>query len=260
MRWEKFLFVVTAVGLGVAVAAGGAYGGHLKKKDGVKAKIHKHVLTVTGTSDDDTITLGLAPGDPNTLQIDTGDHVIRFDRDQFDTIVVDARRRRRHGRHRRDQRRIHRHRGSTLNGEGGDDTLQGGSCNETLDGGDGNDLIDGNRGADIAFMGAGDDTFQWDPGDGSDVVEGQDGSDTMVFNGANVGRARSTSRRTAAGCASRATSAGITMDTDGVESVDVQRARRRRHRERERPLRDRREERHGRPRDPPVTAQPTGWS
>ena len=218
MRWEKFLFVVTAVGLGVAVAAAGAYGGHLKKKDGVKAKIHKQVLTVTGTNDDDTITLGLASGDPNTLQIDTGDHVIRFDRDQFDTIVVNAG-------DGNDAVGIDETNGAftdvdatTLNGEGGDDTLQGGSFNERLDGGDGNDLIDGNRGSDVAFMGAGDDTFKWDPGDGSDVVEGQDGSDTMLFNGANVAEHVDLS---ANGSRLRFTRdvADITMDTDGVESV-----------------------------------------
>ena len=196
----------------------GAYGGHLKKKDGIKAKIHKHVLTVTGTNDDDTITLGLAPGDPNTLQIDTGDHVIRFDRNQFDTIVVNAG-------DGDDTVGIDETNGaftdvdaSTLNGEGGDDTLQGGSFNERLDGGDGNDLIDGNRGSDVAFMGAGDDTFRWDPGDGSDVVEGQEGSDTMVFNGANVAEHVDLS---ANGSRLRFTRdvAGITMDTDGVESV-----------------------------------------
>ena len=74
----------------------------------------------------------------------------------------------------------------TIDGGAGNDTINGGDGNDRLVGGDGNDFIDGNRGADVAFLGAGDDTFQWDPGDGSDTVEGQDGSDTMLFNGANV--------------------------------------------------------------------------
>ena len=55
-----------------------------------------------------------------------------------------------------------------------------------LIGGDGNDFIDGNQGNDTAFLGAGDDVFQWDPGDGNDTVEGEDGTDTMLFNGANI--------------------------------------------------------------------------
>jgi Ca2+-binding RTX toxin-like protein len=72
----------------------------------------------------------------------------------------------------------------SLDGGAGDDRLLGGAANEVLLGGEGNDFIDGNRGNDTAFMGAGDDVFQWDPGDGSDVVEGQEGFDTMLFNGA----------------------------------------------------------------------------
>ncbi len=71
----------------------------------------------------------------------------------------------------------------TVDGGAGNDTILGGNGADSLLGGDGNDFIDGNQGNDVAFLGAGDDTFQWDPGDGSDVVEGQDGFDTLVFNG-----------------------------------------------------------------------------
>jgi Ca2+-binding RTX toxin-like protein len=42
-----------------------------------------------------------------------------------------------------------------------------GSCS-----GAGTDFIDGHQGNDVAFLGAGDDVFQWDPGDGSDLVVG----------------------------------------------------------------------------------------
>ena len=55
-----------------------------------------------------------------------------------------------------------------------------------LIGGDGNDFVDGDQGNDVAFLGAGDDTFQWDPGDGNDTVEGQAGTDTLLFNGSNA--------------------------------------------------------------------------
>ena len=75
----------------------------------------------------------------------------------------------------------------TVDGGAGDDRILGSNGNDMLLGGDGNDFIDGQQGDDAAFLGAGDDVFQWDPGDGSDAVEGQDGTDTMLFNGANVG-------------------------------------------------------------------------
>ena len=71
----------------------------------------------------------------------------------------------------------------TLDGGAGNDTILGGNGKDVLLGGDGDDFIDGQQGDDVAFLGAGNDTFQWDPGDGSDVVEGQDGTDTLLFNG-----------------------------------------------------------------------------
>ena len=71
----------------------------------------------------------------------------------------------------------------TVDGGAGNDTLLGGNGKDVLLGGADNDFIDGQQGNDLAFLGTGDDTFQWDPGDGSDVVEGQDGTDTMLFNG-----------------------------------------------------------------------------
>src|SRR5262249_24873075 len=74
----------------------------------------------------------------------------------------------------------------TLDGGSGDDSLAGGDGNDTLIGGPGNDFADGNRGADVAFMGSGNDTFQWDPGDGSELVEGEQGKDPMGFNGPNT--------------------------------------------------------------------------
>jgi Ca2+-binding RTX toxin-like protein len=71
----------------------------------------------------------------------------------------------------------------TVDGGAGDDTILGSNGADLLLGGDGDDFIDGQQGSDVAFMGAGEDTFQWDPGDGSDTVEGGAGTDTLRFNG-----------------------------------------------------------------------------
>jgi len=109
----------------------------------------------------------------------------------------------------------------TLDGGAGDDTIAGGQGVETSLGGDGNDVIDGNKGNDTALMGAGDDVFVWDPGDGSDIVEGGDGrSDTMRFNGAAAAEQFTLS---ANGSRLRFLRdvGNITMDTAGVEHVDV---------------------------------------
>jgi Ca2+-binding RTX toxin-like protein len=108
----------------------------------------------------------------------------------------------------------------TLDGGAGNDAINGGDGNDTLRGGSENDAIDGNGGADVALMGAGDDSFTWDPGDGSDKVEGEAGSDTMVFNGAGAAENFDFS---ANGNRLRffRTQGAITMDTAGVELVDL---------------------------------------
>lgn len=74
----------------------------------------------------------------------------------------------------------------TLDGGSGHDTLLGHGGVDIVIGGDGDDFVDGQRGDDVAFLGAGNDVFQWDPGDGNDTVEGQEGVDTLRFFGANV--------------------------------------------------------------------------
>jgi Ca2+-binding RTX toxin-like protein len=106
----------------------------------------------------------------------------------------------------------------TIDAGAGNDTILGGRGADTLLGGDGNDFIDGNQGDDTAFMGAGNDTFQWDPGDGSDIVEGQAGTDTMLFNGSG---ANERIDLVANGERLRFTRdvANITMDTNDVEIV-----------------------------------------
>ena len=108
----------------------------------------------------------------------------------------------------------------TVDGGAGNDTLRGSDGNDVLRGGDGNDFIDGNIGSDTAFLGAGDDTFQWDPGDGSDTVEGEDGRDVLIFNDANIAESVGIS---ANGSRVRLTRniGTVTMDLNGMERLDV---------------------------------------
>jgi Ca2+-binding RTX toxin-like protein len=109
--------------------------------------------------------------------------------------------------------------GIAVDGGTGNDKILGSNGVDTLSGGDGDDFVDGQQGNDVAFLGAGDDTFQWDPGDGNDTVEGQDGTDKMLFNGANVGEKIDVS---ANGNRVRFTRdvANITMDLNDVEGID----------------------------------------
>ena len=108
----------------------------------------------------------------------------------------------------------------TIDGGDGNDTIGGGDGADLLIGGPGNDTVDGNRGNDVALLGDGNDVFVWDPGDGSDVVEGQAGSDTMRFNGANIAEKIDLSANGSRLRLFRDV-ANITMDTNGVETVQV---------------------------------------
>ena len=108
----------------------------------------------------------------------------------------------------------------TVDGGAGGDTILGSNGVDLLLGGDGDDFLDGQQGNDVAFLGAGDDRFQWDPGDGSDTLEGQDGTDTMLFNGSNIGENIEAS---ANGGRLRFTRnvGSIVMDANDVEVVDL---------------------------------------
>ena len=109
----------------------------------------------------------------------------------------------------------------TTDGGTGNDNLLGSNGIDLLLGGDGNDFVDGQQGNDVAFLGAGDDTFQWDPGDGNDVIEGQAGTaDRMLFNGSAIGENMDVS---ANGGRVRFTRniAAITMDLDDVETINA---------------------------------------
>ena len=197
-------------------------------------------LAIEGTNAGDRLALRLQSGNPAILQVDVGDDGsadFSFARAEIATISVD-------GGNGDDVVRIDESNGvftdtiattidggngddnlvggagaGTLRGGNGKDILAGGSGAETLEGGNGNDSIDGNGGNDVGLLGNGDDTFVWDPGDGSDIVEGQNGIDTMLFNGANGAEQVDLS---ANGERLRffRTQGTITMDTDGVETVD----------------------------------------
>ena len=108
----------------------------------------------------------------------------------------------------------------TADGGAGNDTILGGNGVDLLFGGEGSDFVDGQQGDDVAFLGAGDDSFQWDPGDGSDTVEGQDGTDAMVF---NANGAAENFEASANGQRLRFTRniGNIVMDTDDVERVEL---------------------------------------
>ena len=110
--------------------------------------------------------------------------------------------------------------GVTVDGGTGNDTISGSNGADTLIGGDGNDFIDGQQGNDIAFLGAGEDVFQWDPGDGSDTVEGQDGNDTMLFNGSAGNEIFALSANGARALFTR-NLGNIVMDLDDVEKVEL---------------------------------------
>src|SRR4051794_5672626 len=186
-------------------------------------KLRHGTLIVKGSRAGDRIALRLQAGRPDLLQVDVGDDGaadFTFQRSRIARIAV-------YGRAGDDALRMDESNGAftdtiptTIDGGDGNDALAGGSGVEQLRGGRGDDVIDGNKGSDVAFMGAGDDTFVWDPGDGSDTVEGQDGTDTMRFNGAAAAEQFELSANGHRLRFFRNVGA-ITMDTDGVETVDV---------------------------------------
>ena len=108
----------------------------------------------------------------------------------------------------------------TVDGGAGNDTLLGSNGADLLLGGDGGDFVDGQQGNDVAFLGAGDDTFQWDPGDGSDTIEGQADADTLRFNGSAAPESIDVSANGERLRVFR-TIGTVTLDMDGTERVSV---------------------------------------
>ena len=107
----------------------------------------------------------------------------------------------------------------TIDGGTGADTLLGSQGSDVMLGGDGDDFLAGGRSDDTAFMGAGNDVFQWNPGDASDTLEGQSGQDKMLFFGANVAENIDISANGGRVRFFRDI-ATVTMDLDDVESIE----------------------------------------
>jgi Ca2+-binding RTX toxin-like protein len=196
------------------------------KVDGIRAKVKHGTLRVQGGDGGQQVALRLKAGDPQTIQVDAGDNGstdFSFARSNVHAIKVkmgDG----------NDSARIDDANGAftdsiptTIAGGDGADVLSGGQTqvaaeNERYKGGDGTDFVDGGKGADTAYLGEGNDTFNWDNGEGSDVVEGQDGPDTLVFNGAAIAENVTMSANNGRLTFFR-TQGSVTMDTDGVETV-----------------------------------------
>jgi Ca2+-binding RTX toxin-like protein len=107
----------------------------------------------------------------------------------------------------------------TIDSGAGNDTVLGSQGADTILTGDGSDFVLGDNGNDTAFLGAGDDLFQWNPGDGNDTIEGQDGTDTMLFFGANVAENIDILANGGRALFLR-NIANVTMDLDDVERID----------------------------------------
>jgi Ca2+-binding RTX toxin-like protein len=200
---------------------------HDHRAAGVRADLNHGTLAVRGGDGAQRVALRLKAGDPSLIQVDAGDDGsadFSFHRADVRAIKVkmgDG----------NDSARIDDANGAftdsiptTIAGGDGNDSLEGGQVqiaaeNETFYGGDGNDTVDGGKGTDTAYLGDGNDTFRWDNGEGSDVIEGQGGRDTMLFNGA-AGNEDVTLTANKGRLTFFRTQGNVTMDTDGVETVD----------------------------------------
>ena len=147
----------------------------------VLTDVSDDTLTIDGDAADDQITLRLAPGAPNILQVGQAS----FDRATFSRIAIRA------GAG-ADAVRIDDSNGAftdtettTIETGAGSDSVIGGSGAETIATGDDIDFVNSGGGADHVALGPGDDTFIQNPGAGFDVLEAQSGNDTLRINGSS---------------------------------------------------------------------------
>jgi hypothetical protein len=140
----------------------------------VTASISGTILTISGTSGIDTISIGRTPGGKVAV-VGNGKAVGGSPFSGVARIVVNGN----DGDDRLDAAAISIP--VTLNGGNGNDTLIGGAANDLLSGGNGNDNLDGGAGDDTLLGGANDDVLTG--GVGVDSLKGEDGNDTL--NGAD---------------------------------------------------------------------------
>jgi Ca2+-binding RTX toxin-like protein len=188
-----------------------------------KVKVQHRTLNITAAKQGGDLTLRLAPGAPQTLQVDVngdGSADDAISRSRFDEIHVQAGTGDNHVRIDDSNGPFTDASPTTIDGGRGDDALVGGVGAETFHGGDGNDSVDAGRGSDTVDLGAGDDRFEWLPGQGSDTVDGAAGSDVMVFRGADASEQFELS---ANGPRVRFTRdvGTIVMDLGGIEEIDT---------------------------------------
>ena len=199
--------------LGAAQPAAAAY----------QAAVEGTTLRIVGNKKSDLLALRLAPGAPQTLEVDVGDDGIpdaTFDRATFDaisvlagggndTVILDS-----SGGEFTDTE------ATTIDGQDGDDHLIGAGAAETFIGGRGDDLVDTSFGDDLVFLGEGDDVAEWRPGGGNDTIEGQEGHDALDFRGANVAEVFDVFANGARILLLRNV-ANVTMDLEDVEEIDI---------------------------------------
>lgn len=179
------------------------------------------MLDITARAAGSNVGLRLAPGDPQTLQVDIGiDGSIDFQvaRSTFDSVDIEAG-------NGDNTVRVDESNGAittpmTIDGGRGDDSITAGSGADTIRGGNGDDSVDAGRGADTVALGRGDDSFTWLPGEGSDVVDGNSGDDRMNFVGADAAERFAIQ---ANGNRVRFTRnvGTINMDLGGIEEIDT---------------------------------------
>jgi Ca2+-binding RTX toxin-like protein len=189
---------------------------------GVRARIARRTLTITGNRRANRITLRLRRRARQRLEVDAGGGrraEFVFNRRRFRRIVVQ-------GGGGRDTLRIDERRGSftgaertTLNGGAGNDRLIGGRGAETFNGGAGNDSASPGRAADIVRLGAGNDALRSGPRDGSDRVRGGGGSDRITLDGSSGDERLSVSPAGGGRLRLARSTDGANLDVDDVERI-----------------------------------------
>jgi Ca2+-binding RTX toxin-like protein len=184
------------------VAAGatvGALCGSMLIAGPATAATPKHegpLLTITGDSTNDSLTVGRTPAGVLTLNgtpvlggTATTSNVLDIVMDGGagnDTLRVDESngampRLEFHGGAGNDQL-VGGSRADSLFGGPDADALVGNGGDDNLVGETGNDKVVGGPGVDTVSLGAGGDEFTWSSGDGNDVVDGDADKDTLIFN------------------------------------------------------------------------------